>query len=176
METLKLTPKQERFATEYARHHNASLACREAGYSAHGRSASVAGTRLLANVDVLGRIQALEAAAAQALGVTRQRFLDELEGAAALAKQKGDPMALLAAWREIGRACGFYQAERVKVDLSVAGSLEMGRLNALSDQQLLHIIKAGQATALYPALEGLEAPPVPPKWQRWHRYACTGFC
>ena len=40
-----LSAKQERFATAFAQHHNASLACREAGYSAHGRSASVTGTR-----------------------------------------------------------------------------------------------------------------------------------
>jgi len=147
MATLQLTPKQERFATAYAQHHNASLACREAGYSAHGRSASVAGTRLLANVCVLGRIQALEAAAAQALGVTRQRFLDELEGAAALAKAQGDAQAMIAAWREIGKACGFYNPQPIKVEIDVKGQVEMGRLNALSDQQLLAIISAGQATA-----------------------------
>jgi hypothetical protein len=93
----------------------------------------------------LARIQALEAAAARALGVTRQRFLDELEGAAALAKEKGEPMALLAAWREIGKACGFYAVQPIKVELDVRGQVEMGRLNMLSDQQLLQIIEAGQA-------------------------------
>jgi phage terminase small subunit len=56
-----------------------ALPCREAGYSAHGRSASVTGTRLLADVCVLGRIQALEAASARELGVTRQKFLNELQ-------------------------------------------------------------------------------------------------
>lgn len=140
-----MTPKQERFATAYAQHHNASLACREASYSPG--CASVTGARLLANDRVLARIQALEAAAAQALGVTRQRFLDELEVAAALAKEKGDPSALLAAWREIGKACGFYAAQPIKVDIDVRGQIEMGRLKAMSDQQLLAIITAGQAVA-----------------------------
>jgi phage terminase small subunit len=74
-----LTQRKARFAAAFAQHHNASLACREAGYSAHGRSASVTGTRLLADVCVLGRIQALEAASAQELGVTRQKFLNELQ-------------------------------------------------------------------------------------------------
>lgn len=140
-----LSPKQERFAVAFAQHHNASLACREAGYSAHGRSASVTGTRLLADVCVLNRIQALEAASAQELGVTRQRFLFELQEAAALAKSKGDAGACIAAWREIGKACGFYQPERIKVDVNVAGSLELGRMNQLSDTELLKIIEAGQA-------------------------------
>ncbi len=140
-----LSPKQERFAVAFAQHHNASLACREAGYSAHGRSASVTGTRLLADVCVLSRIQALEAASAQELGVTRQRFLFELQEAAALAKEKRDPAAMIAAWREIGKACGFYQPERIKVDVNVAGSLEMRKWNQLSDAELLQFIKAGQA-------------------------------
>ena len=139
----ELSAKQERFAAAYAQHHNASLACREAGYSAHGRSASVTGTRLLADVCVLSRIQALEAATAQELGVTRQRFLYELQQAAALAKEKRDPAAMITAWREIGKACGFYQPERVKVDVNVAGSLEMQRLNQLSDAELLALIASG---------------------------------
>lgn len=138
-----LSPKQERFAAAYAQHHNASLACREAGYSAHGRSASVTGARLLADVCVLERIQTLEATAAQALGVTRQRFLDELQGAAALAKTLGDPAAMIAAWREIGKACGFYTVQPIKVEIDVRGQVEMGRLNNLSDAQLLTLIASG---------------------------------
>jgi phage terminase small subunit len=145
MKTTELTPKQERFATAYAQHHNASLACREAGYSAHGRSASVTGTRLLADVCVLERIQALEAAAADELGVSRQRFLYELQEAAALAKAKGDPAAMVAAWREIGKACGFYTVQPIRVDLNVKGKVEMERFNQMTDQQLLEIMAAGQA-------------------------------
>ncbi len=143
MATATLTPKQERFASAFAQHHNASLACREAGYSAHGRSASVTGTRLLANVCVLARIQALEATAADALGVSRQRFLDELVAAAALAKKQGDVSAMIAAWREIGKACGFYTIQPIKVEIDVRGQVEMGRLNSLSDAQLLAMIASG---------------------------------
>ena len=94
---------------------------------------------------MLFRSQALEAASAQELGVTRQRFLFELQEAAALAKEKRDPAAMIAAWREIGKACGFYQPERIKVDVNVAGSLEMRKWNQLSDAELLQFIKAGQA-------------------------------
>ena len=135
-----LSPKQHRFATAYALHHNASLAAREAGYSA--RCASVTGTRLLA-------IQALEAQTAVGLEVTRQRLLVELQEAAVLAKAKQEPMAMIAAWREIGRLCGFYAPARAKVAVSVDvdadGRQEMGRLSRLSDQELLDLISAGTA-------------------------------
>lgn len=143
MKASELTPKQERFAAAYAQHHNASLACREASYSPG--CASVSGARLLANDRVLARIRALEAAAADELGVSRQRFLYELQEAAALAKSKGDPAAMVAAWREIGKACGFYTVQPIRVDLNVKGQVEMGRLNQLSDAELLKIIGAGQA-------------------------------
>jgi phage terminase small subunit len=136
-----LSDRQAAFAVAYARHHNASQAARGAGY-AQG-CASVTGTRLLANARVLVRIRELEAQAAVDMRVTRQRFLFELQEAAALAKSKGDAGACIAAWREIGKACGFYLPERVKVDVNVAGSLEMGRLNRLSDAELLKIIEAG---------------------------------
>ena len=142
---LNLSPRQARFAEAYAQHHNASLACREAGYAAG--CASVTGVRLLGNHSVSKRIQALEAIAAADMGVTRQRFLVELQEAAALAKEKREPMAMIAAWREIGKACGFYAPEAKKVDLSLAGQVEMGRMNQLSDAELLGIIGAGQAAA-----------------------------
>lgn len=136
-----LSAKQGRFVTAYAQHHNASLAAREAGYSAG--CASVTGTRLLANDRVLTRIQALEAVTAVELGVTRQRLLYELQEAAALAKAKGEPMAMIAAWREIGKVCGLYSPERVKVDLNVAERGEMARLSCMTDAQLLAVIASG---------------------------------
>ena len=142
-----LSPKQHRFATAYALHHNASLAALEAGYSA--RCASVTGTRLLANDSVFTRIQALEAQTAVGLEVTRQRLLVELQEAAVLAKAKQEPMAMIAAWREIGRLCGFYAPARAKVAVSVDvdadGRQEMGRLSRLSDRELLDLISAGTA-------------------------------
>lgn len=138
---LSLSPRYERFAQAYAQHHNASQACREAGYSSG--CASVTGVRLLANDRISRRIQALEATAAQELGVTRQRFLNGLQEAVELAREKGDPMAMVTAWREIGKACGFYQPERVKVDMNVAGRVEMGRLNQLPDAELLNLITSG---------------------------------
>lgn len=138
MQATTLSPKQARFATAYAQHHNASLAAREAGYSAG--CASVTGTRLLANDSVFRRIQALEALNAVELGVSRQRLLDELLEAAVLAKAKQEPIAMIAAWREIGRLCGFYAPERVKVAVDVDGRQEMGRLERMTDAQLLKLI------------------------------------
>ena len=139
-----LSAKQSRFATAYAQHHNASRACREAGYSAG--CASVTGTRLLSNDSVCRRIQALEAVNAADLGVTRQHFLSQLQTAAELARIQRNPQAMIAAWREIGKACGLYQSERVAVDLNVAGPVDLGNLRNVPTAELLAIIASGRAT------------------------------
>lgn len=62
-----------------------------------------------------------------------------------MAKLQCDPAVMVAAWKQIGHLMGYYSPERIKVDVNVAGSLEMGRLNMLSDAELLKIIEAGQA-------------------------------
>lgn len=142
--TTSLSAKQCAFAAAYAQHHNASLAAREAGYSPG--CASVTGTRLLANASVLGRIQELEAQTAVDLGMSRALWLIRLEEAAALAKEKKEPMAMIAAWREIGKACGFYQAERVRVEVDLGGQSEVAQLERMTDAQLLTLIEKGAAT------------------------------
>lgn len=144
-EAINLTPRQARFAEAYAQHHNASLACREAGYSAG--CASVTGVRLLANHSVLSRIQALEASASKELGVTRQKLLLELQEAAALAKEQRDPAAMVAAWREIGKICGYYSPQRLQVDVKLDQTPEMRRFEQMSDAELLAVMDASKNAA-----------------------------
>jgi phage terminase small subunit len=140
METLKLTPKQERFATEYGRHHNASLACREAGYSAHGRSASVTGARLLANVCVLARIQALEAALAREMEVTREGVVQGLLQAFEMAKADRQPGAMISAMAALAKLLGFYAVETTRVELTPAQHAKRTDYMSMTDAQLLAIV------------------------------------
>lgn len=129
----------------YATHHNASQAAREAGY-AQG-CASVTGARLIANASVLERIRALEAATAVDMGMSRARLLVELQEAATLAKALRQPMAMVAAWREIAKVCGFYQPEQVRVAVDTSGRLQQERLQRMSDEDLLALIAQGAAVA-----------------------------
>ena len=62
-----------------------------------------------------------------------------------MAKLQSDPAGMVAAWKQVGHLLGFYSRERIKVDVSLAGSPEMQRLNQLSDAELLKIIQSGQA-------------------------------
>ena len=142
METRSdLSAKQARFAVAYAQHHNASLAAREAGYSAG--CASVTGARLLVNANVLERIRELEAKTAVDMGMSRARLLAELVNAAALAKVLRQPMAIIAAYREIAKICGYFQPERLQVEVDLAGRGTMARMDRMTDGELLAVIARG---------------------------------
>lgn len=62
-----------------------------------------------------------------------------------MAKLQCNPAGMVAAWKQVGHLMGYYSPERIKVDVNVARSLEMGRMNQLSDAELLKIIEAGRA-------------------------------
>lgn len=135
-----MTPKQARFVEEYALDHNAAAAARRAGASE--RSARTLGSRWLAKVDVLGSIQSLENAAALKLSLTREDALNGLLAAKDEAVEQSDPMAQVAAWREIGKMCGFYTPERHKVEVNDRGRAYMECMASLSDAELIAIICA----------------------------------
>jgi phage terminase small subunit len=71
-----LSPKQERFVSEYLIDLNATQAAIRAGYAAG--SASVAGARLLANVRVKAEIERRAQAISRRLEITQERVLREL--------------------------------------------------------------------------------------------------
>ena len=62
-----------------------------------------------------------------------------------MARLQCDPAGMVAAWKQVGHLMGYYSPERIKVDVGVAVSLDMGRLSQLSDPELLKMIEAGQA-------------------------------
>jgi phage terminase small subunit len=140
MQVEKLTAKQTRWVHEYLACGNASASAVKAGFSAKG--ASVAGNRMLRNVSVQKALQARQAADEAQLSIQREDVLNGLLLAAETAKLQCDPAGMVAAWKQVGHLMGYYSHERIKVDVSVAGSVEMGRMNQLSDTELLKIIEA----------------------------------
>ena len=141
-----LTDKQAKFVSEYLVDANGTQAAIRAGYSESG--ARVTAHRLLTNDAICEAVAAQQIADAARLSIQREDVLNGLVEAAAMAKLQCDPAGMVAAWKQVGHLMGYYSPERIKVDVNVAGSLEMGRLNQLSDAELLKIIEAGQAAQL----------------------------
>ena len=67
----------------------------------------IAGTGLVANPSFLLRIGALEVQTAFDVGMSRERLCVELQNSATLAKEKREPVAMIAAWPEIGKSAVF---------------------------------------------------------------------
>jgi hypothetical protein len=80
-----------------------------------------------------------EEAASRRLGVTRERVIAELEAAIELARQKGDPMAMIRGWAEIGRLTGAYSPERRKVEISLDGERLQAQMATMSGAELFKL-------------------------------------
>ena len=140
MSSSTLTTKQAKWLDEYLACGNATASAVRAGFSSKG--ASVAGSRMLRNVSVQKALQARQTADAVRLSIQREDVLNRLLVAAEIAKLQCDPAGMVAAWKQVGHLMGYYTPVRVEVDLSMAGSVKMGRLSQLSDGELLKIIEA----------------------------------
>lgn len=141
---MPLTPKQARFIEEYVLDHNATAAALRAGFAP--KSARVIACRLLkANKAVQEAVAAQEALLAAEVGMTRQRVVQGLLEAVEMARERQEPGAMIAAWRELGKMLGYYAPERVKV------AVAEGRLNdftLMSDESLQAIIDRAQPVDL----------------------------
>jgi phage terminase small subunit len=80
------------------------------------------------------------------MGISRQRMLLGLQEAVAMARVKRDPGAMIAAWREIGKACGFFAPEMKRVSVSAAGEGVQARIEAMSDTELMALLGAGASS------------------------------
>lgn len=148
-----LTEKQRAFAREYARGNSVPNAMARAGYSTADYSL---GYRLIKMPNVLKIIDAERRAFEEENAMSRKKVMDMLLESYDMAKLSAEPASMVSAAREIGKLCGYYEPRKVQVDVNVQGSIAMGRLNALSDAELLKLIESGDAGTL---LEGPQTAP-----------------
>jgi len=77
--------------------------------------------------------------------ITRKMVLEGMQEAIDMARTIAEPAIMIAGWREIGKMCGFYEAVKVKVDLTSGGATLTTKLMTMSDEDLLRIAE-GQMT------------------------------
>jgi len=138
--TVTLSARQTRFVSEYLVDGVGSQAAIRAGVAPSG--AHVWASRALRIAKVAEALQARQAADAARLSLQREDVLNGLLQAIEQGRLQSNPMAMIRGWVEIAKLMGLVAPERVKVDLNVQGQVEMGRLNQLSDSELLKMIEA----------------------------------
>lgn len=144
MKTLeRLTPRQAQFVREYVTGGNAAEAARRAGYSE--RTAKAIACELLTKPDLQEAIQALQAQNAAQWDVTRKDVIAGVLEAVAMARAQGEPMAMIAGYRELARMMGFNapEAHRVEVTTPAAASAMLAKLVAMSDTDLAALASGG---------------------------------
>lgn len=94
---------------------------------------------------------------AATIKMTREQVMQGLMDAADMARLAGEPMAMVSAWKEIGRMCGYYAPEVTKKILEI-GVSESARkaLALLPDEDLYRFARAK-------TIEGEVLAPIPAK-------------
>jgi len=106
----QVTQKQAYFVRGYVKHGNAAKAAREAGYAVE--SARITACRLLTKANIQAEIAAERRRYELEFGLDRTALARELASAMDLAKLQADPAKIVAAAREIGLICGYYEHAR----------------------------------------------------------------
>ncbi len=140
---MDVTPRQRFFAAQYALDHNGAGAAVRAGYAP--KSARVMACQLLAKPNIRALVAQHEAAAADELGLTREKVLEGLRDALEMARQQNNPVAMVAALRESAKISGFYAPERTKVEISVDGEALQAKFAAMPDSELLALAELPEA-------------------------------
>ena len=124
-----LTPKQQRFVSEYLKDQNATQAAIRAGYSAG--TAKQQGSRLLTNAAIARAVNKAQKRVAVKSEITAESLAAEFEEARQLARKKGHPAAMVAATTGKGKLSGLL-VERHKH----SGAIGTYDLTQLTDEQL----------------------------------------
>ena len=140
---LNLSARQARFVQEFLVDGNGTQAAIRAGYGVAG--AGVAALRLLRNDYVQNALQTRQRADASRLSLAREDVLAGLLEAVAQAREHKNPMGMISGLREVGRLMGFYAPQVKRVELRDDRLVQQGRMEAMTDAELLALIDGGAA-------------------------------
>jgi phage terminase small subunit len=134
--TMGLTDKQRAFIDNVLRGMPQTLAARTAGYA----NAPVEGNRMMKNPKIREALQILHYKHEKASQMTRKKVMDGMLEAIDMARIQGESGVMVAGWREIGRMCGYYAAEKKVIDINITAKRAVDKLEMLSDAELLEMI------------------------------------
>ena len=139
-----LTTRQAKFVEHYALCGNAAEAARLAGYSA--KTARVTGPETLSNPAVKQALEARQEAFRAELGVTRQDIVAGILSAIQMGREMRNPAVIIQGCVQLAKLLGFYEPERLKVDMTVDAASLQAKFAAMTDEELL-TIAAGRSRA-----------------------------
>ena len=131
-----LTEKMMMFVRHWAAGESILSASARAGYSDHGTM----GYKLAKDPRIIKVYEREKKAYEASCQMSRKRVMDGFLEAVDMARIQADPTAMIAAWREVGKMCGYYEPVRRVIDVNVNGQITQ-KVERLDDETLLKIIK-----------------------------------
>lgn len=130
-----LTPAQEAFVKARVSGMNCVQAAQAAGYAVP----KVKGYQLEIHPEVQAALKKEWAKAEKMSEMSKKKVMDGMLYAIEQAKLLADPSAQIAGWREVAKICGYYEPQRVKLEVSVSAKRMFSQFETLSDEELLKI-------------------------------------
>lgn len=145
-----LTPQE----VEYVKHRGLGLtptqSAKAAGYSYPSKHA----TNLERRPRIAAAIERIHLQLREEMKIERQDVVNGFLEAIEYAKRMDDAGNMIAAWREIGKMLGHYEPEVKRIEVSENQKRLTTKLEGLSDNELLALMKKEQHTALMDAIDG----------------------
>ena len=137
-----LTENQKLFVKAFSSGENMTNSLQAGGFAA---STTAYGYRLLEMPNVKRALKEQQAAYAMASELSKKDVMDMLKEAYDMAKLMSEPANMVAAAREIGKMCGYYEPK--KVDLTIS-SVGRQKIELLSDEELFKLMNEASAEVL----------------------------
>lgn len=134
---MALTDKQKIFVKNIMKGVPQGQAARLAGYNWPAQDAR----QQLESPRVQAALRYQQKKHEKASDMTRKKVMDGFSEAIEMAKLQGDPSVMVNGWREIGRMCGYYAAEKKVIDVNITAKRAVDKLETLSDSELLEMIE-----------------------------------
>ena len=134
-----MTEMQKNFGRAIAMGDSVPNAMAKAGYN----ETPSYGYRMMKMPNVLAFIKAEQEKNEEASQMTRKKVIDMHLEAYDAAKLLSEPSSMVAAAREIGKMCGYYEPKKVDVNVNVTGQIALQQMGTLTDAQLLQMVEAG---------------------------------
>jgi hypothetical protein len=76
----------------------------------------------------------------EASQMTRKQVMDGLLEGIEMAKLMAEPATVINGWKTVGQMCGYFEPVKKRIELNVTGQMFMGRLEQLSDADLMKML------------------------------------
>lgn len=155
-ENKPLTQQQRLFVVNLVHHRmSQTAAARLAGYE----QPNTAAYQVMRSPAVKKAIAEERAEYARASQITKKQVLDGMLEAIQAARVVSDPATMVRGWREVGLICGHYAPTVKKIDVTHKGEVMLGKLQQMTDTELLELAESSDPNIIDGEFELLEDDP-----------------